>query len=222
MNHVNPNVVNTREIEDFEQVEEDTGIVLKGRYKRGDVVAVRIPYKLQYRTFLVDKNTGMTIDGNGDLDRKSGKFYDFDEVEEYFRYELRGGPDGGDAGTPLRHDERDDKITYIDEKGTIQEEDFVNNGKQKDMMKEERQRYITEVGEIDKRLSDAIEEYQKNATRENYERVRDLIKEKVEIDNKYNALDNQRELTEKTKENIEHVIEKDLDEDDWFPNHDER
>lgn len=218
MNHVSPAVVNTRVIEDFEQVEEDTGIRLKGRYQRGDVVAVRLPYKLEYRTFLVDKNTGLTIDGKGVLDRRAGKLYDFDEVEEYFRFSLRSGEDGGDNGTPLRHDERDDRITYIDEHGDIKEEDFKNNGKELDMIKDERERYIAEVGEADKRLSEAIEEYQKNATHENYEKVRECIKEKVDIDNKYNALGEQREVTEKTKKNTAEAMginEKDLD-DDWF------
>ena len=85
------------------------------------------------------------------------------------------------------------------------------------MLREERKRYLAEVEEVDKKLKDAIEVYQKNATHENYENVRDLIKEKVNIDNKYNALDEQRKITEQTKENTENVIQMDLDDDDWFP-----
>lgn len=222
MNHVNPSVVNTRVVENFEKIEEDTGIHLQGRYRRGDVVAVRLPYKLQYRTFLVDKNTGMTIDEHGDMDRRAGRLYDFDEIEEYFRFAYRSGPDGGDDGRPLRYDEGKDYMTYIDEHGEVKEEKFVNNGKEIDMMKDDRERYLTEVGEADKRLEEAIEEYQKNATHENYQKVKEIIQEKVDIDNKYNALGKQREITEKTKENTEKVIEKDLDDDDWFPSHDER
>lgn len=72
-NHVKPCVVNTRVIENFEKVEEDTGIALKGKYQRGDVVAVRIPYKLGYKTFLAQKSTGLTIDGKGRLDGKVRK-----------------------------------------------------------------------------------------------------------------------------------------------------
>ena len=114
LNHVKPAVVNTRIVENFEKVEEDTGIPLKGLYPRGEVVAVRIPYKLGYRTFLVEKSTGMTIDGKGRMDRKPGKLYDFDEIEDYFRYKLRDGHDGGDDGKPLREDEGRDYTTYID------------------------------------------------------------------------------------------------------------
>ena len=40
---------------------------------------------------------------------------------------------------------------------------------------------------------------------------------KYNIDNKYNALDKQREVTEETKNNAEKVIQKDLDDDDLFP-----
>ena len=160
----------------------------------------------------------MTIDSHGALDRRPGKFYDYDEIEEYFRFSFRSGSDGGENGKPLRYDENRDYTTYIDEHGDVKEQKYINNGKEIDMSREERQRYLTEVSEIDKRLSQAIEEYQKHATHENYQKVKDIIKEKVNIDNKYNALYEQREITEKTKENTEKVIQKDLDDDDdWFP-----
>jgi len=219
VNHVKPAVVNTRIIENFEKVEEDTGIPLKGRYPRGEVVAVRIPYKLGYRTFLVEKSTGLAIDGQGRRDSRPDRLYDFDEIEDYFRFQLRPGPDGGNDGKPLREDEGRDYITYIDEKGDINEQKYVNNGKKQDMLREERERYLTEVEEVDQKLKEAIEEYQKHATHENYQKVRDLIKEKVNIDNKYNALDEQRDVTKQTIENTENVIQKDLDDDDdeWFP-----
>lgn len=223
LNNVSPAVVNTRVVENFEKVEEDTGIHLKGKYARGGVVAVRIPYKLGYRTFLVEKDTGLTIDGKGTLDRRPGKLYDYDEIEEYFRFKLTNGKDGGENGKPLRYDESRDYTTYVDEYGDVKKEKFINNGKKIDMNREERQRYLTEVGEIDKRLSEAIEEYQKKSTHENYQKVKDLIQEKVNIDNKYNALDNQRELTKETMENTEKAIGRDLDEDDdWFPSPGER
>ena len=219
LNHVKPAVVNTRVVENFEKVEEDTGIPLKGRYPRGEVIAVRIPYKLGYRTFLVEKSTGMTIDGKGRMDRKPGKLYDFDEIEDYFRFKLRDGHDGGENGKPLRADEERDYTTYLDANGEIKEEKFINNGKEKDMLRDERERYLAEVADADNRLKEAIEEYQKHATKENYKKVRDIIQEKVNIDNKYNALDEQREITEKTKENAEQIIQRDLDEDDdeWYP-----
>ena len=218
LNHVKPAVVNTRVVENFEKVEEDTGIPLKGRYPRGEVIAVRIPYKLGYRTFLVEKSTGLTIDGKGRMDRHGGRLYDFDEIEDYFRFKLRDGHDGGEGGKPLRYDEGRDYTTYIDEHGDVKEQKFVNNGKKQDMLREERERYLAEVEEVDRQLADAIEDYQKAATRENYEKVRDLVKKKVEIDNKYNALDEQREITEQTKENTEEAIHRDLDDDDdWFP-----
>lgn len=218
LNHVKPAVVNTRVVENFEKVEEDTGIPLKGRYPRGEVIAVRIPYKLGYRTFLVEKSTGMTIDGKGRMERKTGRLYDYDEIEDYFRFKLRNGADGGESGKPLRYDEGRDYTTYIDEHGDVKEKKFINNGKKQDMLREERERYLAEVEEADQKLKEAIEDYQKHATRENYEKVREIIKEKVEIDNKYNALDEQREVTQETKENTERVIERDLDDDDgWFP-----
>ena len=219
LNHVKPAVVNTRVIENFEKVEEDTGIPLKGLYPRGEVIAVRIPYKLGYRTFLVEKSTGMTIDGKGRMDRKPGKMYDFDEIEDYFRYKLRDGHDGGDDGKPLREDEGRDYTTYIDEHGDLREQKYINNGKQQDMLREERERYLAEVAEADQRLKEAIDEYQKNATRENYMKVRDIIKKKIEIDNRYNALEEQREVTKETKENTERTIGKKIDDDDdgWFP-----
>ena len=91
---------------------------------------------------------------------------------------------------------------------------YINNGKKQDMLRDERERYLTEVGEADKRLAEAIEEYQKHSTHENYQKVREIIQQKVDIDNKYNALDEQREVTEKTKENTEYVIGRDLDKDD--------
>ena len=219
LNHVKPAVVNTRVVENFEKVQEDTGIPLKGLYPRGEVIAVRIPYKLGYRTFLVEKSTGMTIDGKGRMDRKLGKLYDFDEIEDYFRYDLRDGHDGGENGKPLREDEGRDYTTYLDENGEIKEEKFINNGKEKDMLREERSRYLIEVADADNRLKEAIDAYQKKATHENYQRVKEIIAEKVEIDNRYNALDEQREVTEKTKENTERVIQRDLDDDDdeWYP-----
>lgn len=219
VNHVSPAVVNTRVIENFEKVEEDTGIPLKGRYQRGEVVAVRLPYKFGYRTFLVEKSTGLTIDGKGALDRKPGKLYDFDEIEDYFRFKLRDGHDGGEGGKPLRYDEGRDYTTYIDANGDIKEEKFVNNRKQHDMLRTERERYLMEVEEVDKRLKEAIQEYEKEATHDNYKKVQDLMHEKVNIDNKYNALDEQREITKKTKENVEKVIQRNLDDEDdeWYP-----
>lgn len=219
VNHLKSAVVNTRIIENFEKVEEDTGIPLRGRYPRGEVVAVRVPYKLGYRTFLVEKSTGMTIDAKGRRERRPERLYDFDEIEDYFRFRLRNGADGGEDGKPLRYDEGRDYTTYIDETGELKEEKFINNKEEQDMLREERERYLTEVGEIDRKLKDAIDEYQKHATQENYEKVRDLIKEKINIDNKYNALEEQREVTKKTIENTENVIQRDLDDEDdsWFP-----
>ena len=180
-------------------------------------MAVRIPYKLGYRTFLVEKSTGIAIDAQGRRDNKPDRLYDFDEIEDYFRFKLRPGPDGGADGKPLREDEGRDYTTYIDEKGELQEQKFVNNGKKQDMLREERERYLAEVEEVDQRLKEAIEEYQKHATHENYQKVRDIIKDKVNIDNKYNALDEQRNVTEKTIKNTENVIKDLEDDDEWFP-----
>lgn len=221
LNHVNPIVVNTRIIENFEKVEEDTGIALKGLYPRGEVVAVRIPYKLGYRTFLAEKSTGLTIDSKGRMDRQPGKLYDFNEIEDYFRYKIRDGHDGGDAGRPLRYDEGRDYITYIDEQGDLNKKEFVNNKEKEDMLREERERYLAEASEVDKKLAAAIEEYQKanlDDKHEKYLRVKSLVEQKVKIDNKYNALEKQREVTKETKENTENAIGRSLDdEDEWFP-----
>lgn len=217
MNHVSPTVVNTRIVENFEKVEEDTGIPLRRRYPRGEVVAVRIPYKLSYRTFLVEKSTGLTIDGKGRKDPRTGKLYDFDEIEDYFRYRLRSGEDGGKTGKPLRYDEGRDWTTFIDSDGRLKEKKYINNKGKLDMLRDERERYLAEVSEADQRLKDAIDNYQKNATHENYKKVREIVKLKVAIDNKYNALDEQRSVTRETLENTEKIIKKDLDDDDWFP-----
>ena len=161
----------------------------------------------------------MAIDSEGRRERRPERLHDFDEIEDYFRFSLRDGVDGGDDGKPLRYDESRDYTTFIDENGELKEQKFINNKEKQDMLREERERYLAEVGEVDRKLKDAIDEYQKNATQENYKKVRDLVKEKVRIDNKYNALDEQREVTKKTIENTENVIQRDLDEDDdsWFP-----
>ena len=217
LNHVSPLVVNTRVVKNLPKIEEDLGIHLQRKKYPEGVIAVRIPYKLSYRTFLVDPSTGLTIDGKGILDRRPGRLYDYDEIEDYFRFKLRSGSDGGKNGKPLKYDEGRSYTTYIDEHGDVKEKKFVNNGKKQDMLREERERYLTEVEEVDRKLSDAIEEYQKNATSENYKKVKDIIQEKVDIDNKYNALDEQKEITKETKDNTEKVIQKDLDDDNWFP-----
>lgn len=221
-NNVSPEVVNTREIQNFDKIEEDLGIHFP-MSQRSDIIAVRIPTNKvtskgsAYRTFLASKSTGMTIDANGRCDTRKGKMYDFDEVENYFRFKLRGGPDGGPAGKPLKKDEDRDYMTFLDDKNDIKEEKYVNNGKQKDALRDDRRQYLKDTEAIDKLLKEAIDKYQKKPTQDNYKVVKDLIKEKISLDNKYNALDNQKEVSQKTIKNAEKILNKENDDDDFFP-----
>lgn len=228
INHVSPAVVNTRVIEDFDRIKEDSGIDLNGKYEPGQVVAVRIPYKFGYRTFLAEIDTGLTIDAKGFIETKENRLVNVDEFKDYFRYKITAGRDGGDTGIPLRKNENESVMTQIDEIGAVTTEKFVNNGEKQDMLLEERERYLDEVRKADEELREAIKEYEKDGSRENWIRVKNAMRTRVQIDNKYNALDNQREITDKTKENVKDLTdnvnsrigktERSLDDDDdWGP-----
>lgn len=227
--HVNPAVVNIRVIDDLDRVKEDAGIHLEPQYRSGEVMAVRIPYKLGYRTFLAETATGMPIDQKGILETKPTRVNDVNEFEDYFRFSLRDGHDGGDGGKALRYEESRDYMTSIDEDGDVKEVKFKNNGEREDMLREEREWYILEARKADQELADAISAYEKSQSRDDWTRVQKAMQARIQVDKKYNALENQRAITEKTKENIEdrfHVndmqseipgIESERDDDDWGP-----
>lgn len=206
-----PSQINIRKIEDYEKVQEDTGLNL--RAYRGRVIAVRINYGFQQRYYLMDSVTLERFETHK-LDNGS-----IEEVQDYFKYPTRQGEDG----RPLRNDEGRSHITYLDENGNVKEMKYINNGRSDDMLREERQRYIAEVSKVNVELQRAIEVYQKDVTQENWLRVKDAMQARVEIDRKYRIkerqFDNQKENTigvlRETIDETEKV--KDIDDDEWGP-----
>ena len=100
---------------------------------------------------------------------------------------------------------------------------YINNGKQNDMLKEERERYITEVAEANERLKAAIDEYQNDNIQDNWLRVKSAMRERIRIDKKYEVLANQKRVTIDTlEETKDETLRKEGrprrdDEDEWYP-----
>ena len=103
---------------------------------------------------------------------------------------------------------------------------LVNNGKQNDLSREERQRYLAEVEEADEILKDAIEEHEKTSTQESHLRVKEAMKNRVAVDKKYDVLEKQRDVTKESLENAKDIVEDDDgmsinkehdEDDDWGP-----
>ena len=106
---------------------------------------------------------------------------------------------------PIKKDEGRSYITYLDKNGVVKETKFLNNGKKIDMAKDERERFLAEVAEADRRLKEAIDEYQSvdfikqpEQAREKWKDVNKAMAERVAIDKKYDALRNQRAVTAAT------------------------
>lgn len=204
--------ISLRKIENLEKIQEDIGINLKS--ERGKVIAIRIDYGFQKRYYLINSETGERYrtyrEDNGSIE----------EVKDYFRYPKRKGEDS----KPLRKDEKRSYITYLDVNGNIKEMKYINNGKNNDMLKEERERYIAEVSEADNVLKNTIDEYQKDNTQENWLRVKSAMKARILVDKKYNVLENQRKVTEGTLEEAKDETlrkvgkpkDRELQDDDWY------
>ena len=152
-------------------------------------------------------------------------------LEDYFKFPLTRSNGKEDTSRPLAWDSvtGPSYITYLDVYGNVKEAKYINNGKADDMLRDERQRYIAEVAEADKILSNAIDIYQKENTQENWLRVKDAMSKRIQVDKKYRVLENQKENTINTlKETVDETLDKygrpkrkertreDDDEDEWF------
>lgn len=214
-----------RKVDDYERLEEDTGI--NARMYRGKTIALRINYGFQQRYFLVNSENGNQIK----LQRGEIETGNIPELEDYFKFPLTRSNGKEDTSRPLAWDSvtGPSYITYLDVYGNVKEAKYINNGKADDMLRDERQRYIAEVAEADKILSNAIDIYQKENTQENWLRVKDAMSKRVQVDKKYRVLENQKENTINTlKETVDETLDKygrpkrkertreDDDEDEWF------
>ena len=214
-----------RKVDDYERLEEDTGI--NARMYRGKTIALRINYGFQQRYFLVNSENGNQIK----LQRGEIETGNIPELEDYFKYPLTRSNGKEDTSRPLAWDSATGPsyITYLDVNGNVKEAKYINNGKADDMLRDERQRYIAEVAEADKILSNAIDIYQKENTQENWLRVKDAMSKRIQVDRKYRVLKNQKENTINTlEETIDETLDKyghpkrkertreDDEEDEWF------
>ncbi len=194
-----------RKIDDYERLDEDTGLNM--RMYRGKVIALRINYGYQQRYFLVNSENGNQYR----LQRGEIETGNIPELADYFKYPITRSNGKEDTSRPLSRDASTGPsyITYLDENGNVKEAKFINNGKADDMLREERERYIAEVGEADKILSSAIDVYQKETTQENWLRVKDAMSKRIKIDKKYRVLENQKENTMNTlDETLDETIDK--------------
>lgn len=212
-----------RKIDDLERLDEDTGI--NARMYRGKVIALRINYGFQQRYFVINSETGEQFK----LHRGEIETGNIPEVADYFKFPITRSNGKEDTSRRLSKDSSTARsyITYLDVNGNVKEAKFINNGKADDLEKEERERYIAEVAEADKVLEDVIDEYQNLNTQENWLRVKDAMKKRIQIDKKYRVLGKQKENTINTlDETIDETLEKtgkpkeekskDDDEDEWF------
>lgn len=180
--------IRLRELYREDIIKERTGKDLK-EFK-GRVAIARITYGFKEEMVLVDKTNGRILSDDRRHDH---------ELEDLVPKWPRG------TKMPIRKDEGRSYITYIDKNGAVKETKFLNNGKKIDMSKEERERFLAEVAEADKRLSEAITEYQSidankdpKLAQEKWKNVSKAMAERIAIDKKYDALRNQREVTATT------------------------
>ena len=180
--------VRLRELYREDIIKERIGKDLK-QYK-GRLAIARITYGFKEEMVIVDKTTGRILSDDRRHDH---------ELEDLVPKWPRG------TKMPIKKDEGRSYITYLDKNGAIKETKFLNNGKKIDMAKDERERFLAEVGEADRRLKEAIDEYQSvdfikqpELAREKWKDVSKAMAERVAIDKKYDALRNQREVTATT------------------------
>ena len=147
---------------------------------KGNLGIARISYGFREEMIIIDKTTGNILHD----DRRNDH-----ELEDL----VPKWPHG--TRMPIKKDEGRSYISYINKDGVVKETKFLNNGKYIDMAKDERERFIVEVQAINKELSEAISQYEKNNTMDNWKKVRDAMAKRVAVDRKYDVLKNQREVT---------------------------
>lgn len=208
-----PEQIDFRKIENYQKLQEDTGIKVTSQ-ERGDIWAIRIRRGLlPERYHIINAKTGEMLRPNrGEISTGN-----IEEAKDYFKYRLRRG----ENAKPLRRDEERSYITYIDNNGDLKEMKYLNNGRRDDMLREERERYIAEVNEVNIALQEAIEDYQKTATHDNWLKVREIMKERIDIDRKYRikerGFDNQKNVTIETmKSSVENSTHHCIDDDEEF------
>jgi len=190
--------IDYRWIQDYQKLKEDTGLhITEG--EKGDILAVRVNYQYrQNKYYILNAKTGELLQNRREISDGN-----IPEVQDYF---WRKNRKGENVARPLRNDEGRSYITEVEQDGGIKERKFVNNGKEDDMLREERERYIADVNEANKELSDAIQSYEKSGTREDWTKVQDAMKRRVEVDMKYHikerGLEEQKDATIDTLENI--------------------
>ena len=202
--------INLRKIDDEEINEEITGLNLD-KY-RGKIIALRMQYGNQYQGYLFDSETGEffrppeQLEGNRD---------EIPDVLDYFKYRFKPGVEDSRS---LRNDENRSYITYLDENGNQKEMKYIYNGKEADMEKDVRERYLAEVKKADELLQVVIDEYQKTDQRDKHgvwPKVREAMKARMAIDKEYDVSKNQKEITKGTiKETVDETIKKDEPEED--------
>ena len=192
--------INIRKIENLEKIKEDTGLELK-QY-REKIVALRINYGSEYRYYIVNSETGEFFNPRPmEANRE-----DIPEVEDYFKYRFRPGVE---ESRPLRTNEGTSYMSYLGSNGEIKSMRYLNNGKEDDMVKEEREKYLAEVEKANNVLAEAIDEYQNVNSYENWLKVKSAMKARVYVDKKYNVLENQKEVTKDTlKETADETLVK--------------
>lgn len=211
-----PNQIDFRKIENYQKLQEDTGVKVTSA-ERGKIWAIRIRRGLQKERYhVINGQTGEILRPN----RGEISIGNIPEAKDYFKYKIRNG----ENAKPLRRDEGRSYITYLGADGEIKEMKYINNGKKDDMLREERERYVADVNEVNILLQQTIEDYQKNATHENWLKVRDAMRQRIDVDRKYRikerGFDNQKDLTIDT---MEEAVEKsthhciDDEEDEYGP-----
>lgn len=215
--------ISFRLVDDYERFEEDTGLNL--RMYRGKVVAVRVTYGYQQKYYAINSETGAQFN----LQRGAIETGEIPELADYFTRPSPWSDGRENTSRSLTKDSSTYRsyITTLDSYGNVTEAKYINNGKDDDMVKEERQRYIAEVREADEILQDRIDVYQKDNTQENWLRVKDAMDKRILVDKKYRVLERQKENTIRTlDETIDETLDKygppkkernrDDEEDEWF------
>jgi hypothetical protein len=220
---INIRILGTREALDY--ATELTGANLQ-HYRGGEVMAVRIPRVIGGdKLYLANTFTGERIEIRNREERN------VKEAEQIFKYDWRPGLDTlRPMQKPKEIEGQITYMTYIDKDGYTREARYINNGKQTDLSLEEREKYLAEVQIADKLLREAIEEHEKLGTNESHLKVKEAMERRVAIDKKYDVLQRQRDVSDKTLENAKDIVEKDDggesinhdherddDDDDWGP-----
>ena len=197
--------INLRKIDDEELNEEITGLNLN--MYRGKIVAVRMQYGNGYQGYLVNSETGEFF---RPPERLEANRDEIPEALDYFKYRFKSGVE---ESRSLRNDEGRSYVTYLDENGNQKEMKYMYNGKEADMEKNVRARYLTEVKKADEILQSVIDEYQQADQSEKHNiwpKVKVAMQARIEVDRKYDVSKNQKEVTKNDlEETIDETIKKD-------------